>query len=72
MTKLLQKAFAAASKLPEAEQNILAKWVLGELAAEKRWEATFADSEDVLRELADEALEEHRKGKTKPLDTDTL
>jgi len=72
MTKLLEKAFAAASKLPETEQNIVARWLLDELAAEKQWEATFAGSEDVLGRLADEALEEHRKGRTKPLDADRL
>lgn len=72
MTKLLEKAFAEVSKLPEIEQNKVAKWLLDELASEKRWEKAFAESEDVLSQLADEALEEHRQRKTKPLDLDTL
>jgi hypothetical protein len=72
MTKLLEKAFAEVSKLPEIEQNKVAKWLLDELASEKHWEKAFAESEDVLSQLADEALEEHRQGKTKPLDLDSL
>ena len=72
MTKLLEKAFEEASKLSEKEQNIVVKWLLEELAAERRWEKTFAESEDLLSQLADEALEEHRQGKTKPLNIDDL
>ena len=67
MTQLLEKAFEEVSKLPEIEQNLLAGWLLGELASERRWEKAFADSEDVLEKLADEALTEHAQGKTKPL-----
>ncbi|MBI4288082.1 MAG: hypothetical protein HY671_06635 [Chloroflexi bacterium] len=72
MTKLLEEAFAEASKLPGIEQNRVARWLLDELASEKRWEKAFSESEDVLSQLADEALEEHRRGKTKPLDPETL
>ena len=68
MTKLLEKAFKKASKLPEGEQNALAKWLLEELEAEKEWEKRCAQSEDVLDLLADEALEAHRRGKSKPMD----
>jgi hypothetical protein len=67
MTKLLEKAFKKASELPEVEQNVLAKWVLEELESEEKWDKTFAGSEDVLEKMADEALDEHKKGKTKPL-----
>ena len=72
MTKLLEKAFEEVCKLSEKEQNIVAKWLLEELAAERRWEKTFAESEDLLSQLADEALEEHRQGKTKLLNIDDL
>lgn len=72
MTRLLVKAFKEASKLPVVEQNALAKWVLEELEAEKKWGQIFAESEDVLDQLADEALQSHKKGKTKPLDIDRL
>ena len=72
MTQLLEKAFEEASKLPDIEQNIVAKWLLDELASEGKWEKTFAESEDILDKLADEALAEHAQGKTKPLDVDRL
>ena len=72
MTRLLQKAFKEASKLPVVDQNALAKWLLDELEAEKKWEQTFADSENILDRLADEALEAHKRGKTKLLDVNQL
>jgi len=72
MTKLLEKAFEEASRLPETEQNAFAKWVLDELQAERVWAQAFAESEDVLETLADEAIAEKRKGKATPLDPDRL
>jgi hypothetical protein len=36
LTKLLEKAFKKASKLPEMEQNVIAKWLIGELESEKK------------------------------------
>jgi len=72
MTKLLEKAFEEASKLSELEQNALARWLIDEIMAEKKWEKAFAESEDLLENLADEALAEHAEGKTKPLDINQL
>jgi len=72
MTTLLAKAFEQATQLPDVEQNALAKWLLGELQSEKRWSEAFAESEDVLEKLADEALAAKRQGKTTPLDLDRL
>jgi hypothetical protein len=71
-TKLLQKAFAEAAKLPDDDQDALAQAVLAELAFERRWDELFAASADLLSELAEEALAEHRAGRTKPLNPDTL
>ena len=72
MTKLLQKAFDEAAKLPEEEQDALANWLLEELKSEQRWDAAFSKSEDRLSELADEALSEHQEGRTKKLHPDKL
>jgi len=72
MTELLQKAFTEASKLPESEQDTFAHWILEELASERRWDKAFANSQDLLSRLADEALAEHRAGKTELLDPDKL
>ena len=49
---------------------MLARWLLDELLAEKKWDMLFAESEDILADLADEALKEHCARKTKPLDLD--
>jgi len=72
MTQLLTKAFEEAGKLPEPEQNTLANWILAELISELRWEKAFAASEDLLAKLADEALVEHRAGRTLELDPERL
>ena len=72
MTSLLERAFKEASRLPEVEQNVLAKWLLDELRSEAKWQKAFAESEDVLEKLADEALEDKRKGKTTGLDPSLL
>jgi hypothetical protein len=72
MTKALKKAFEAASRLPDADQDELAAAILEELEADERWDAAFARSQDALERLADEALEEYRAGRTEPLDPDAL
>lgn len=54
------------------QQNIIARWLLDELLVEKKWDSLFAESEDFLASLADEALNEHHAGKTKPLNLDAL
>ena len=58
MTQLLEQAFSEASKLPDLQQNILARWIIDELLAEKKWDVLFAETEDELSALADEALNE--------------
>ena len=72
MTKALKKAFEAASRLPDREQEELAAAILEELAADEHWEATLAQSQGALERLADEALREHRAGRTEALDPDAL
>ena len=41
---------------------------LWELAAERRWQEALANSGDLLKRLADEALAEHAAGLTQELD----
>jgi hypothetical protein len=72
MTKLLEKAFNEISKLTEPQQDSFARWLLDEIASEQRWDKAFNDSQDLLSQLAKEALAEHRAGKTKLLDPDNL
>jgi hypothetical protein len=68
MTDLLHKAFAEAAKLPVGEQEALAAWILAELASEQRWENTLGNSTNALSRLANEALDEHHRKETQPLD----
>ena len=72
MTNKLKKAFDAASKLPPAEQDALAAAILEEVKVDGLWEASFAKQPGALERLAEEALEEHRAGRTRPLDPDNL
>ena len=59
-------------KLSAEEQDALADWILEELADEQRWQESFAKSQDVLEEMADKALQEHKQGKTSSLDLSEL
>ena len=72
MTKLLEKAIAEVSRLSEQEQDAIATLILEELTSERHWDKAFTRSEDALARLADEALAEHRGGRTKALDPDRL
>ena len=68
MNALLTRAIAAASKLPDEEQNALAQLILARLEAEddERWDATFDDprSEDFLERLAAETRDDIARGRT--------
>jgi hypothetical protein len=72
MTELLKKAFAEIEKLPDDAQDALANWIFEELESERLWDKKFSESQDILAQLADEALAEYRAGKTEQLDPDTL
>ncbi len=72
MTRMLEKAFSEAAKLPDVEQNALAQWVLSEIESDRSWNALFAESEDILAHLASEAMEEEEHGKTTRLDIGNL
>lgn len=71
MTKLLEKAFAKASELPEEDQDSVATLLLAELESDRRWKEAFVNSRPELAALADEALAEFKEGRTKPLETDS-
>ncbi|MBW3539728.1 MAG: hypothetical protein KY476_05610 [Planctomycetes bacterium] len=72
MTELLQQAFDAVSKLPPAEQNLLASWLLAEVAAEDDFDGRIAETAERLSGLAAKALEAHRAGETEELILDQL
>jgi hypothetical protein len=68
MTKLLETALEKISRLPKDEQDAIASQILAELEDEAGWATRFASQKDKLRQLAEEALTERRKGETRPLD----
>lgn len=70
MTKLLEKAFEKASKLPESEQNVIAKWLLDEIESERNWEKSFSESEEILANLAKETVSEYKKENTRSHSSD--
>jgi hypothetical protein len=60
MDRLLEKAVAEASMLPEAEQETVGAWLLAEVESMRRWDDLFVRShEDEL-------------GLTMPLDPDEM
>ena len=72
MTEMMEKALAEIRKLSDEEQDALASLILVELESERKWAKAFEESQDLLSELAEEALKEHRAGKSKLLNLDWL
>ncbi|MFN8283316.1 MAG: hypothetical protein U0U67_08890 [Chitinophagales bacterium] len=63
MTETLSKVVHQIETLSESEQNEIANLLSDELS----WTTTFAKSQDFLSALAEEALEEYKANKTKPI-----
>jgi hypothetical protein len=68
----LEAAFAEAAKLPTEEQEAFARWMMAELATERKWTQLFEGSADALAALGEEALAEYRAGRTQALDPNEL
>jgi hypothetical protein len=71
MSNLLDEACAAAKELPEQEQEAIGAWLLAEIDADRKWDELFAKPSEVIERMADKALEDHRRGRTRPLDSST-
>ena len=72
MTKLFEQAVAQVSQLTAEEQDAIAQIVLEELDEEARWDASFAQSANLLAQLAQEAEQEEQAGNAKELNPDKL
>jgi hypothetical protein len=68
MTNLLEEALKKVGDLPQDEQDAIASQILDSLADEEAWKKRFAEKRDVIRRLAQQALEEDARGETRPLD----
>jgi len=64
MVSALKKVVEKAGKLPAKEQNAIAELINDELG----WEESLEKSKNQLSKLAEEALEEYKKGNAKPLE----
>jgi hypothetical protein len=62
MTGLLEKALERVQALPEQEQNAIAAQILESLDDEETWARKLRERPELLRSLAREALDEHRRG----------
>ena len=68
MTELLEHALRKVAMLPREEQDAMASQIIETLEDEAAWKATLARDPGKLRRLAEDARQEHREGKTAPLD----
>jgi hypothetical protein len=64
MVGAMQRAFEALGKLPEAQQEYIAERWLAELADEDAFDAKIDATAHLLAGLAEEALAEHRAGRS--------
>ncbi len=64
MTKLLDSAFKEVSTLPENEQDVFARFIIDEIRSEKRWESSFNETQDILSQLANDALDDFKNQNT--------
>ena len=68
MDGLLEEAFRRIQALPPEEQDSIAEQILSSLDDDEAWERSFRENPERLRALAREAIEEHRRGETRPID----
>jgi hypothetical protein len=70
--KALEDAFKEAELLSEDEQDALASAIRAEIAAEGEWQRLLEGSQNALQRMSDQALAEHKAGRTRPLIPDDL
>lgn len=68
MTQALSAAVATAAQLPEEEQDALAAILLVEMESVERWNALYADSQNLLKRMAKEAIQDFQAGGVQPID----
>ncbi|HEX6904036.1 MAG TPA: hypothetical protein VF789_30275 [Thermoanaerobaculia bacterium] len=72
MTPNLEQAIQEVQKLPAAEQDAIASIILDELADEKRWDESFARSQDQLGRLAAKVRADIRAGRIRDTSVEDL
>jgi hypothetical protein len=66
MTSLMSQVVQRLESLPQAQQEAVASLLLEELDGESRWDDALVGSQDILGQLAQQALSVHEKGQTVP------
>ncbi len=72
MTQLLEKVLTEIYKLPPERQDAIASIILEELEDERRWDKTFAESQDQLTKLAQKVRADIKAGRVKKMGIDEL
>jgi len=72
MTQLLERAVAELNKLAPPAQDAMATIILEEIEDERRWDAAFAGSQDVLASLAADARRQIEAGEVREAGIDEL
>ncbi|HPZ08807.1 MAG TPA: hypothetical protein PL110_11875 [Candidatus Eremiobacteraeota bacterium] len=72
MTTLLEKALNEVYKLSPEKQDAIATVIFEELEDEKKWESSFASSQDKLSELVRKVRQDIRAGHVKKMGFDEL
>ena len=68
MSALLEKALGKVGALPPDEQDATASQIPADLADEEAWKKRFAEKRDVIRRMAQEALDEDARDEILDLD----
>ena len=72
LSRAFETVIERVSALPTAEQDRIARWILGEMEDEEHWTQAFSNSQAALSRLADEARTDIRAGRATQLDPDEL
>jgi aspartate/glutamate racemase len=72
MSQLLEQAISEVRKLSESEQDAIAALIMEEIADERRWENSFAKSQEQLSRLAERARQEIQAGRVRDIGFDEL
>jgi len=68
MTGLLEQALRRLESLSQEEQDAIASQIMETLDDEEAWARSFRTRPGLLESMAREAMEEHHRGETRPLD----
>jgi len=68
MTGLLEEAIRRLQSLPTEEQDAIASQIIETLGDENGWAERFQRTPTLVGKLAEEAVEEHQRGETLPID----